>query len=592
MEVLSVQEPIHHNVRIMVEDKTYNSWHFVSPDKYASLDAATVKNSAHINPAEQKLFTRDHIDTSVSPPRIISSPIRTQQQIAAILVIENNKTYGKSGKRLLYKCMPDDRHLPAFLVPYEIKMDFNKKFTNKYVVIKFDNWTHKHPHAILVEVLGCVSNIDIFYEYQIYCKSLHESIANFTNTTKEIVGSKQKDEIVQQIISNPILNVERDIHTCIFTIDPANSTDYDDAFSICVCPSDESRAIVNVYIANVFLWLETLGLWKSFSRRVSTIYLPDRRRPMLPTILSDLLCSLQKQNTRFAMRMQVEICKQTGHIYKETATFKNVAIEVAHNFSYESPDLIGVDDYMSLLKWTRLADASVKTSNDLVSFWMVQMNSICGELLASKETGIFRAAQYLNKSKLMEITTQGFPATLSDDCRRLIQNWNNTTGQYCIYDPNLTSHALMNLKSYTHMTSPIRRLVDLLNQIVFLKEFGIVGEVSSECTRFLENWIGQLEYINTAMRSIRKIQTDCEMVKRCYSEPDIMNRIYSGVVFDKIYKNDGTYAYMVYLEEIRLLSRIHSVENIENYESRQFRIFLFEDEDHIKKKIKLDLLRS
>ena len=30
-----------------------------------------------------------------------------------------------------------------------------------------------------------------------------------------------------------------------------------------------------------------LNIWESFSRRVSTIYLPDRKRPMLPTILSD-----------------------------------------------------------------------------------------------------------------------------------------------------------------------------------------------------------------------------------------------------------------------------------------------------------------
>ena len=67
----------------------------------------------------------------------------------------------------------------------------------------------------------------------------------------------------------------------------------------------ENYWCVSIYIANVFLWLETLGLWKSLSSRVSTIYLPDRKRPMLPTILSDNLCSLQENQTRFAFALDV-----------------------------------------------------------------------------------------------------------------------------------------------------------------------------------------------------------------------------------------------------------------------------------------------
>ena len=54
-----------------------------------------------------------------------------------------------------------------------------------------------------------------------------------------------------------------------------------------------------------------------------------------------------------------------------------------------------------------------------------------------------------------------------------MNNWNNVTGQYINYneDENM-EHDIMELKSYIHITSPIRRLVDLLNQTIFLKEFG------------------------------------------------------------------------------------------------------------------------
>ena len=62
-----------------------------------------------------------------------------------------------------------------------------------------------------------------------------------------------------------------------------------------------------------------------------------------------------------------------------------------------------------------------------------------------------------------------------------------------------------------------------------------------------------------------------------------------GVVFDKIAKNDS-FCYMVYLEDIKLLSRITTREDIANYSSVQFKLYLFEDENRIKKKIRLHIV--
>ena len=38
----------------------------------------------------------------------------------------------------------------------------------------------KHPVATLVNNLGDVTELDNFYEYQLYCKSLYASIQNIT----------------------------------------------------------------------------------------------------------------------------------------------------------------------------------------------------------------------------------------------------------------------------------------------------------------------------------------------------------------------------------------------------------------------------
>jgi hypothetical protein len=99
-----------------------------------------------------------------------------------------------------------------------------------------------------------------------------------------------------------------------------------------------------------------------------------------------------------------------------------------------------------------------------------------------------------------------------------------------------------------------------------------------------------MDYINTAMRSIRKVQSDCEMLRKCTTDPDILEREHSGVLFDRVVKADGLCSYMVYLDKIGLLSRIHTPVQMEDYTMGMFRIFVFEDEHHAKKKIRLQLV--
>jgi exoribonuclease R len=500
--------------------------------------------------------------------------------------LENNKTFGRTEnkKRLLYKCVPDDSRLPPFLVPYDIKIGFSKVQKNKYVVFRFDHWNGKHPHGLLTEVLGDVDSLDVFYEYQLYCKSLYTSMTEFTKTTRAKLSEKTNADYVDQILKNPNFLVQDFRDKYVFTIDPPNSVDYDDGFSI---EAFDYGFCITIYIANVFLWLETLGLWDSFSKRVSTIYLPDRRRPMLPTILSDSLCSLQENQPRFAVAMQIHVDVDGNLIPGLPVSYKNVLVSVSKNYSYEERSLVSNDKYYKqLFDISYKMDQSIKNSHDLVSYWMILMNSSTGIKMANAEIGIFRTASLINNS-VHAIDNK----RCSDETIRVIHNWNNTIGQYVIFDKDMFSRGIgiksLTPKSYIHITSPIRRLVDLLNQMILLTDFGIIKTKSETACRFLKNWTDQMEYINTTMRSIRKIQTDCEVLNRCYSNPHIMDKQYEGVVFDKVTKEDGTFNYMVYLEELKLLSRITTFIDLENYASHLFRMYLFEDEDKVKRKIRL-----
>ena len=92
------------------------------------------------------------------------------------------------------------------------------------------------------------------------------------------------------------------------------------------------------------------------------------------------------------------------------------------------------------------------------------------------------------------------------------------------------------------------------------------------------------------MRAIRKVQHDCDLLDTCYNNPDILDKTYDGFCFDKLVRNDGLFQFIVFLPELRLISKITVRENLENYEKRQYKLFLFNDEEKFKKKIRLQLI--
>lgn len=583
--------------KIYVRDRTYKDWTFAHNENNSDVNIEDYPVLKTIEPSEQKIFSRDVFElfelNGLQQVRKIHSYVRNCQSIAGILVLENNKTYGRTEnkKRLLYKCIPDDTYLPAFLVPYELKLGFSKIQKNKYVVFRFDNWDDKHPHGIITETIGDVDVLEHFYEYQLYSKSLHISITEFTNKTRSALNKKSNDEFVSQIFQNSNFVIEDRRDKYIFTIDPHNSLDYDDGFGIEEIGDD--NYCISVYIANVFLWLETLGIWNSFSQRVSTIYLPDRRRPMLPTVLSDALCSLQQNQLRFALVMDVTVDKNGNLLPDIPIKYANALINVNKNYIYEDPKMLTNDPYYrKLFDLSYLMDNSIKNSHDIVSHWMIQMNMFTGSLLAANKVGIFRSAVYVNAN--LRVDAVG----LNEDTTRVIRMWNNTIGQYFPFMEDISiEHELIKSKIfkneskvYIHITSPIRRLVDLLNQIILMQHNGLIKNVSGDATRFLEDWIKKMDYVNTSMRSIRKIQTECELLNRVFNHPELMDIEHEGVVFDKIKKNDGSINYMIYLEKIKLLSRINTHSDIQNYTVCKCKMYLFEDEDKVNKKIRVQLI--
>jgi hypothetical protein len=115
---------------------------------------------------------------------------------------------------------------------------------------------------------------------------------------------------------------------------------------------------------------------------------------------------------------------------------------------------------------------------------------------------------------------------------------------------------------------------------------------SENAMKFYDNWLNEIDYINVTMRSIRKVQCDCSLLDLCHNSPKVMEKEYDGYLFDKINRNDGLYQYIVFLPELKLSSRITLRDNLDNFKNKKFQLYLFNDEEKFKRKIRLHLLED
>ncbi len=585
--------------KIHIDDRNYRSWTIYNAD---TLEQVKVDN---LDPIKEKLFSNDVFTFSENTTNIIHSSIRLNENIPCVLILEGNKTYGREKKtiegktytkdaaknqlgRLLYKCIPDDYRLPEFLVPYELKqIGFSKVQANLYVTIKFKSWINNHPIGQLTQSIGPVNILDNFYEYQLYCKSLNASIQKFNKDTTTALHNKtiNHNEFIENIFKKNNSIEDRTLWK-VFTIDPETSTDYDDGFSI--KKLNDGHTLLSIYIANVTIWLDALNLWSSFSQRISTIYLPDRKRPMLPTILSDCLCSLQQNVNRFAFTMDI-IINNDGFIVD--ISYKNTMIKVYKNYAYESSELFCDPDYYDILDICKLLSDkgkykyinNIKTSHDVVCYLMILMNYNCAQELLKNKNGIFRST-IVNHNFII-------PKELPEDVSKFIKIWNSASGQYInIEKENVaTAHELLEVDAYIHITSPIRRLVDLLNIIKFQKNKNLIN-LTEDALKFYDNWLQKLDYINVTMRAIRKVQNDCNLLDLCNKDDTILEKEYDGYCFDKLIRNDGLHQYIVFLPELRLSARMTMRENLQEYDKRKYKLYLFNNEEKFKKKIRLQII--
>lgn len=562
------QISVHTNIQMykfLIKGSDYTCYEYVETKTFH-----LIKNIPK-TPLELKLFSNDvfNFDFEKNVHTLIHSNFKSNNLIPGILDL--TMTHGKEGKKLLYLCKPDDKRIPFFLIPYNIPASFDKSTKKLYITFEFKHWNHTRPHGTMTQNLGSIDILNNFYEYILYCKSLNVSIQQFTKEARHKIQNQTNDMVIESISKKYALEERTSKDYYIFTIDAPNSNDYDDAISY-----DFKEHKISIYITNVALVLDYLQLWDAFSNRVSTIYLPDKKRTMLPSMLVDCLCSLKQKEYKLCYVLDIYYDKYNSIKHQKLGLCKAY---IKKNLEYEKEykENPHIQKIVEILR--------IQNKHKIITRLMLHFNHYITETFSSHKVGIFKSL-YQKK----EPNNKNIPEHIYNHLCIL----KSKASAYCLYQDNLKYNSIThtNMDKYLQITSPIRRLVDLLNNIV-LMDIIYPNIISKNGKEFYKSWTNpeSLDFINVSYRTIRKIQSKCHIYQQYMNNQTRgLSPYYDGFVFDKLQKiGDCKYQYMVYISELNLTTYVSLLQNLENYSNHRFSLHVFMNEENDKKKIKLQL---
>ncbi len=333
---------------------------------------------------------------------------------------------------------------------------------------------------------------------------------------------KEADEI-HEIIPPAEIKKRLDLRkSVVFTIDPDDAKDFDDAVSIEILPNGNSQ--VGIHIADVSHYVqEGTELYKEALKRATSVYLVGKVIPMLPEKLSNTICSLVPNKDRLTYSVIVEMTQRakivTYEIYKSVINSKR-------RFTYDEVQKIiekGAGEFWDeinklnkiaqTLRTKRMSKGSinffspevkfeldkngvpveirikeVRDSHKLIEEFMLLANQIVAEHVKPKENKktipfVYRIHDLPDKEKIVEFArfvkslgyhfdpnsankSQQFQALLEEivgkEEEAVVNEVAIRSMAKAIYSTKNIGHYGLGFRYYTHFTSPIRRFPDLI----------------------------------------------------------------------------------------------------------------------------------
>src|SRR2546421_10042593 len=227
-----------------------------------------------------------------------------------------------------YYVVPDDPRLVHNVyvqVPPRAKLPKAPTQGDK-VVVRLEAWVSRHvnPEGEIIEILGAatapgIDMLSIIRKYDLP-----------TEFPRAVLD--EANRIPQSVEEKLIQGREDRRDKYIFTIDPDDARDFDDAINVEKIDNNGGWRL-GVHIADVYAYVTPdSALDREARRRGNSVYLPDRVIPMLPERLSNGVCSLNPDVDRLTHSVFIELDK-SGRA--KNAHFARSVIRSAKRLTYK-----------------------------------------------------------------------------------------------------------------------------------------------------------------------------------------------------------------------------------------------------------------
>ena len=416
---------------------------------------------------------------------------------------------------------------------------------NQKVVVEITSYPTRITMARgnVIEILGDVNDIGVDTLSIIRAYGLYEEF------------DKEVEDEAKKVAIEP---TEKDIRgrkdftkDLVITIDGDDARDFDDAISL--KKNSKGQDVLAVHIADVSHYVKQGGIIdKSAFDRATSVYFPDHVLPMLPTTLSNGVCSLNPDVLRFTLSVEMILDERANVVDYEISrgviksrnrmTYNNVTkilsgdkekrkeyihlvpmleemeklsnkmikrLESKGNLDFDIPEVqIDMDENNKIKAIYRKPRTM---SERMIEMFMIATNEVVAKHIKNLDFPcVYRIHEVPSAEKMHTfndyVTGLGLPYTIPEvdpkpkDVQKVLKAIQGTdlepvlatlllrSMQKAEYNPSPIGHFGLALKDYCHFTSPIRRYPDLVVHRIL--KFAISKNFDAKILNFYENFVG------------------------------------------------------------------------------------------------------
>jgi len=318
----------------------------------------------------------------------------------------------------------------------------------------------------------------------------------------------------------------------LMTIDGQATLDFDDALSI---EKTGDNYLLGVHIADVGHFIQKNDPIDQEARtRGSSIYMPDCRIPMVPSVLAEDQMSLKAGKVRPAISLMVRLTPQAEvldyEIFPSLIRIRRQLTYYEVNLTSDiDPKIIALHRLAESFRKSRIQKDAVHISLPEINIWIDEDGELVlsrvnrespGRMLVSEMMILanWLMARFLSDRQMPAIfRSQPAPRDrlfkgISDD---LFQNWmQRKLLNRFLLSRNAEPHSGLGLDAYTTATSPIRKYSDLITQRQIRAALGLESPYTDEevdrIIQMLEepvNAVGRIQYSRHRFWLLKRLES-------------------------------------------------------------------------------------